>query len=351
MTNQWLLRNEIIRTTHRWPVIVLFCITGSLLGWMIAMGWPSPHRATQEMYVGLNVYQASKDRNAAKHAGAKIANANDYKNWQMASLNSLVFMDNILDETLDRLREVDGYWSHVDRGELAAMLSVYWRNAGKWRLVAQANDPRRAAQAVTAWQGVVVEQANIAVNHSRDALVLDRQLQSVISTQTQAKNKLTKLSEMQKLLKTWASNTSNEPLDQPPDSDERWLLYQVVAQTGMGNAWLALLEAFPLPDAALQDYAAWLESANALLDQEISILQAQAEALQNERQHLAQQYAEASQQSLGLSPDLIVDTIMDAQPEQSVVRPTGWLILIGSVLGLLGWATVWFARITLLVKP
>jgi hypothetical protein len=350
MTNQWVLRDEIIRATHRWPVIVLFCLTGSLLGWIIAFGQPSPHRATKEMLVGLNIQQASKDSKAAKHAGVKIRNSNDYKNWQMASLNSLIFMDSIIDETLTRLRETDTYWTNVDRNELAAMLHIYWRNAGKWRLVAEADDPERASQAVTAWQGVVVEQANAAINYSQNALVLDRQLQSIVSIQTQAQKSLAEKTEIRNFLNTWRANASREPANQPADSDEHWLLYQTLANGGLGESWAPMLEAFPPPDAVLQDYSDWVERATALLEQEILILQAQIETLESEKQHVAQQYAEASQKSLGLSPDLVVDRITDDQPELSVVRPTGWLMLIGSAIGLICWATVWFARITLQVK-
>jgi hypothetical protein len=92
-TIEWSFRDEILLITHRWPIILLFCLVGSLVGWIISFCSPSPHRATKELYVGLNVYRATEDRNAAEHAGIQFSNPNDYKNWQMANLNSLIFMD------------------------------------------------------------------------------------------------------------------------------------------------------------------------------------------------------------------------------------------------------------------
>src|SRR5512137_1897129 len=93
MINEWSLRDEILTISHRWPLIVLFCLAGSLIGFALSYVWPSPHRATKELYVGLNIDQALEDQNAADHAKIKFYNADDYKNWQMSSLNTLIFAD------------------------------------------------------------------------------------------------------------------------------------------------------------------------------------------------------------------------------------------------------------------
>ncbi len=91
------LREYIVYATQRWPILVFFCLVGSLLGWGISLLYPSSVRATTELYVGLNLENNQSNNNSVSFAGPRFTNADDYKNWQMANLNALVHMDEILD--------------------------------------------------------------------------------------------------------------------------------------------------------------------------------------------------------------------------------------------------------------
>ena len=53
--------------------IVLFCLAGALVGWLVSLVMPSPHRATKELFVGLNISRSADDRNAVEHAGLPIS--------------------------------------------------------------------------------------------------------------------------------------------------------------------------------------------------------------------------------------------------------------------------------------
>jgi hypothetical protein len=346
MITEWSLRDEIQFQTHRWPVIVIFCLAGSLLGWGVSLTWPSPHRATKELYVGLNIYQAARDRTAAEHAGLEFLNIDDYKNWQMASLNSLIFTDGVIDETLHQLQAIDGYWSSFDQRKLAKDLHAYWRNAGKWRLVAESDDPHRAAEAVTVWQDVVVREANIAIGHSKDAMALDRQLQVVLITKSQAQARLAELTELHSLLQGWHEDIS-ALTDQTIDANQFWTIHAYLTNAAADEFWSLLLEEFPDRDAPQQDYIVWLDRAARYLDTEIQIQQFQIGTLEENIQRLTAQYEDASQKSQGLSADLLVDKITDEEPVQSIVRPTGQLMLIGSILGLIVWGYLFMARISM----
>jgi hypothetical protein len=346
MITEWSLRDEIQFQTHRWPVIVIFCLAGSLLGWGVSLTWPSPHRATKELYVGLNIYQAARDRTAAEHAGLEFLNIDDYKNWQMASLNSLIFTDGVIDETLHQLQAIDGYWSSFDQRKLAKDLHAYWRNAGKWRLVAESDDPHRAAEAVTVWQDVVVREANIAIGHSKDAMALDRQLQVVLITKSQAQARLAELTELHSLLQGWHEDIS-ALTDQTIDANQFWTMHTYLTNAAADEFWSLLLEEFPDRDAPQQDYIVWLDRAARYLDTEIQIQQFQIDTLEENIQRLTAQYEDASQKSQGLSADLLVDKITDEEPVQSIVRPTGQLMLIGSILGLIVWGYLFMARISM----
>jgi hypothetical protein len=347
MINDWSLRNEILTATQRWPIILAYCLAGCLIGWIVSFVWPSPHRATKELYVGLNVQRASQDKNAVEHAGVQFYNVDDYKNWQMSSLNSLIFMDDVVDETLRQLREKDSYWQSVSRDELAGNLHAYWRNAGKWRLVAENKDPHYAVQAITVWQNVVINKVYDAITASHETLEMNRQIESLVTAKTQTLENSASLREIEAALTEWQRSISQLSVEKSIEDSERDALFIIANHPELGSSIQSVLEEFPNADAPISQYNTWLDKFIISLNLENQILQNQIEILETERQNLTEKYAETSQRSLGLSPDLIVDRITDDQPEQDITRPTSLLILIGGLLGLIAWAFVWLAKISL----
>jgi uncharacterized coiled-coil protein SlyX len=338
------LRDAILIATHQWPVILAFCLAGCLLGWGVSMVWPSPYQATEELYVGLNVYRASQDTNAAAFAGGLPFNyIDDYKNWQMANLNALVEANDVTRETLDELRAANPYWLNVTREELAGKLHVYWRNVGKWRLVAEDPNPQRASQIASTWQRVVIKTLNHAVAEAQKTMDLDYQLQSLASKQTELGTRLIELNQIQDELQSW-----EDLADQPADSLKRWQLWSLAANAaGTDPTWITLLEAYPASDAPAAEYSSWVEKASASLKDEIQILQSQLDDIQQEQDRVKKEYAAASQGSRGFSTNMVVEAVSEKPPKAAVVRPVSLLALIGGGIGLIIWALVWLARIAM----
>jgi hypothetical protein len=350
MINERTLREEILSTARRWPVLVLCCLVGGLLGWVVSYQWPSPYRATKELYVGITVKRASSDRHSAQGGELQLLNVDDYKNWQMANLNSLIYTDPIIDETLSRLRGNDPHWASVNRRQLSAMLHAYWRNAGKWRLVAEASDPRRAAQAVSAWHDVVVETVHRAVGESRLITQIDNQLQSLSNTQARINSQIAGLSHLLALFGSWREYMYNLPANQQLSPELRWQLWYLCAQPDLGAGWKSLQDQYPLPEALPKDYLAWIDRAISALNQGIGTLQAQAADLAAQKGQAANEYTNGLQKSLGLSADLQVDPITDEPPVITVVRPTGLMTLVGAWLGFIIWALVAITTISQRVR-
>ena len=347
MTNDWSLRDEILTATQHWPWLTLFCLVGCLIGWLVSFIWPTPHRATTELYVGLNVYRSSEDANASEYAGFELVNANDYKNWQMASLNTLTTMDEVIQETLLRLQGSDPYWLNVDPAVLGDSLHVYWRNAGKWRLVAEQKDPKHASQAVMAWQEVVLEHVHAAVNESQRAMVLEFQLKSIVESQSQIITNTNKLQQTRAELAGWQAVFTQASPDLPLEDTERWQLWRLITRNDLDPSWSQLLEAFPAPQAAIHQYLDWVEQVTLVLDHTIQSQEKQIAELDAQTTEIKRQFAETSQKSRGLSATLDVEKISGARVEQSIVRPTDMLVLIGTLLGLVAWLIQWFSRISL----
>ncbi len=330
MDADWRLNREILLITHRWYVIVAFCLAGALVGALLAYLWPSPYRASRELYVGLNVYQASADRSAAQHAGVVFVNVNDYKNWQMASLNSVVFMDPILDETLARLQVINPYWVGVNREQLAEMLHVYWRNAGKWRLVAEHPWPERAIEAVLTWQDVIVERVHAAVEQSNRALSLDAQIEAAAQEQARIAQSLESLRDKQAALREWQARLTAAAPTLPLSRADSEALRRAAQPFNEAD--------FPPSGAPGSEVAAWLNGAQAQTTEAVQAALLRQRELQQNYLELSQAYTQASQAGLGLSAELLVQKLSRTRVYLDPVRPLGVMMLVGAGLGLLAWA-------------
>ena len=186
----WDLRTEILKLSHFWPLPFVIFLAGCLIGWGIGAIWPSPYRAETTLHVSYN-------------GDSIFRNSDDYKNWQMEELNNLVLAKSTLQDTLSLLRQQDPYWNDVNASQLESRLSVYWRNTGKWRLVAEATRPNLAAALAQAWGEVVVEKIQAAVGHANAMLELDSQVKAVTQAQTETNLRLVELTQVKLALQTW----------------------------------------------------------------------------------------------------------------------------------------------------
>ena len=333
MSNQWSLREEILTLSHRWPVIILFCLAGAALGWGVSRVWPSPHEATAELYVAINVYRALDDHNVP----IKFNYADDYKNWQMANLNTMIYMDPVILETLNRLRQQDSYWDNVSQDDLVSMLHVYWRNAGKWRLVADNSQPKRAAQAVQAWQKVVLEQLTVAIQESQKTMEIDNQLQALAQNQANVISGTVGLQQASAAFKVSRQALAQAPSGQVVAEAERQKILAVLQNAGARTVVSSLSATFPETGSSNGQVVSWLDSAIPGLDAAIQSWQARGEQLKQQQAQLSQAYADASKKSLGFSANLQAEPVSGGPPTLSSTRPTAILVLVGAAMGLLAW--------------
>lgn len=331
--NEWSLREEILATGHRWPLVILFCLLGSLLGWGLAQVWPSPYRATVDLYVALNPYRAMEDRPVREFAQVEFNYADDFKNWQMANLKVLTSVGDVTTETLQRLRQQDEYWAGVTPEELIMRQRVYWRNPGRWRLVVEYPNAQHARQAAETWEAVVLEKIDQALRHSMDTLVLDTRLHALAEAQTAATARQASLTQARQSLA----------------GIDRSQAAALLETTGLSTTYPDLAAALPAADAPAKEFAAWIEQLSAVLDSELASLNSQLATFEPQRAELRTQYETASQGSRGFSANLEVSRVSNDLPVVEQVRPTGLLALIGTLLGFVAWLLFWFARIAL--KP
>ncbi len=345
--NTWNPRQEIISAAHRWYWIAASFLLGAFLGWMLSLIWPAPYRATLDLYVGLNANRATRDLYIAQVAQEYFENLDDYKHWQMSQLNSLVMSDEYLAETLIRLQMDDPEWQNYDITALREVLSVAWRNTGDWHFSAQIGNLLQAKQAVSVWNQVVIEKTTAAVDAARQMAVIDSQLSELSRSWIELENRQILLQEINVLLGGWMNYFVTESPDTVLSPAEHWTLLSQVATAAAWNlGWVPTLEAAPPLGSSLAEYQAWLIPVIALIEAELAVLPSQIEALAADHASLAAEYTVLADASQALSANLEVQQIVDQPPTVEHLRPTGTLMLVGGVLGLLVWGVFWLVQIT-----
>ncbi len=336
MLRSIVLREKLLTLAYRWYWVVVLFLFGSLVGGIVARILPTNYQATLELYVGLDPYQTQNDRNVAEYAHFEFTNPDDYKHWQMSQLSLLVEFDDVLQETLRRLRALDSYWNGVDIADLRNSVQVYWRNAGKWNLVAEANNPEHASQLVLIWREVIIEKMGEAVAQSRRLLWLDRRL-SVIEEQRLAfKLRVNKLSKIEAALGSWQANILAGSDSTSMDIVTYWRLWSLVAQAADYQAgWQSLLERIPAPLAPIEEFVGWIEAVQTMIRADLASIQEEIGALDAEREKLLVEWEQTLPNGRGLSAALVIEQPSDTAPQIEAIRPTTLMLLVGGFASLI----------------
>lgn len=332
MVNEWNVRLELLEIAHRWHWVFLAFLLGSALGWGAGLVFPTPYRAETELYIAYN-------------GDATFRNPDDYKNWQLGELETYITSDDVLRAMLDRLVEQDEYWASMSIQELRSQLQTYWRNAGKWRLVAQADQSIHAEQLATTWGDVVTHKVSQAIENGWQVLELSDRNHLLLTRQFDIAQEALVLSHTLEALNAWllgARQADNQAAVEPL---ERWRLLSLVASSLQLNPVDAsLLEEAPPTQAPVQDYLPWVERAALGAQGQLANLQNQLQDIEAQRQEITEQWEAASAASRNLTVYLTLERITENEIRGVPVRLSSTLALVGGILGALVWAFVWLAR-------
>ncbi len=338
-SRSWLLAEEVYRSFNRWPALIAYCLIGCLVGWGFSWIYPPFYRASTSLYIGLNPYRAFNDSTFLALAKPEYTNLDDYNNWQMSQLNAAIFLDEIIQTTLSRLQEQEETWYSVDNDQLRAMLQAEWRTAGEWNLIAEGRQSELATQAAQTWGEVVLERINNGVKASRNAFMIDQEMQAITTQRVDAEQRLNDYLVSIEAIQYWLSEVKNLPPNEPLQPGERWqVLFLATRLAEFTPAWMALIESQPAENAVQVAYIEWLSRISDYIESDIPILEEQIEALNRQYSELKESYDQQSIFILGLSPSLEIVGLNIVPPE--AVRPTGLLTIIGGILGL----SFWFLR-------
>ena len=337
MQTHWNLREALYQALHNWPKMLAFAVLGSLIGLVASLIWPPLYRSSAEVFVALNPYRSYADRDFVAQTKERYSNLDDYKNWQMSQLQSVVFLEEILQDTLERLQQEDGFWSAVSLEQLQAMLHTEWRTAGTWSLVAQDRQSERATQASHAWEAAALQRITAATAASRRLISLDVEMQAVANDQLATRQRQETLEKALAALDEWEQSVASIPQDQPLEPAQRWQVLTIVAHAAnFTPQWAALLQSQPAEDAPLKDYLGWVAQALPVIESDLADAEEKLDELEKTGGLLLTQYEQQAEESLGLSPNL--EFSHQGQISPQALRPTSLMVLIGAALGLCVWA-------------
>jgi len=339
------MREEILRITHRWYLILIFVLLGALVGWGCSRILPSPHRATLDLYVGLNAYRSPFDSHAVELTGQTFRLVDDYKNWQMEQLDELVRSDAYLDEVITRLSAEGFAWDGTLQ-DFRKNSDVLWRNAGVWHLVVDAQDPELAAKAVEIWGDVILENVKAAIEHARQVVALDVQMTSISESRIDLELRQETLFYVQDELSGLMADLESMNSDQPVPALDHWKILALISQV-VDNVpgWDHIMDGVPEPGSAPNIYISWLEGVLAMVKEEMAVLPGQINILDQSLSTVSEQYKIETAESYGLASTLVVEKMEKVKPETVVVRKPGTFSLVGGVIGFLVWLLWEISRI------
>jgi hypothetical protein len=231
------------------------------------------------------------------------------------------------------------------------MVRTYWRNAGSWRLVAEAASPEQASQLASAWQAVILEHFNAALAHASSSLEIEREIRAIAAQEVDVKARLTELALVNEALQGWQNALAQSPPDRALDTPDYWELLALAARAASPFfAGQALFDQLPAGTAPASDFLPWIEQAVVALQAEQELLEVQSADLSTRSDILGLQWDVEIQASEGLTANLRVEALPSAEHNLQSMRPISAMALVGGISGLIGWGLVWLARPFLKVR-
>jgi hypothetical protein len=260
-------------------------------------------------------------------------------------LEGAIYLDEFMQETLNELRQHDPYWETVTNEQLSEMLDAEWRSAGKWELVAEDRDPQRASDAAETWGKIIIKRIQEAVLSARDLFMIDQGLQAVANEKLDTDLRVQQLTDTKSSILEWQTTARDFPQDQPLDSVQRWQALALAAQPAQFTPlWTAALDQQPAADALPEAYLSWSEELKAVIDIELSILEKRLDSLDQQHSELQEKYSAAFEKSMGLSPNIEIESLKSLPAK--IVRHTSTFALIGGAISLLIWILTQLVIIT-----
>ena len=209
----WSLREEILKIINKWYLILLFAILGGVAGLVLSYMFPAPYRATADLYVGIDVTRVNEMQYLIPLAKTEPLNLDDYKNWQLKQVSSILSSDEVLLYTLDVLGKPENLSS------FKRDIDLYWYDTGVWQLEVTKIDKNEAGRAVQAWLDEGYKKIEELLEISDVTAQLDAHLFALADEIGSLKSRTSKLESFHNSAAEWKSVFSAQDQTQPLDDN------------------------------------------------------------------------------------------------------------------------------------
>jgi len=341
----WNLQDETKRIINQWYLVLGFIVLGGLLGYAVTWFFPTPYRATSELYVGIDITRVNDMSYLIPLAEEEPLNLDDYKNWQLKQLSDILYSDQVLDAALENLREEDPVWDGYSRGDLRREIDIYWYDTGIWRLEVLHRDRDQAQMAVKAWLDAGYQRVSDLLIASEEAARLDAELEINKAANAVLKQRSASLTVFQESTAEWLESYSGLDEDQALLEDPYQELVGIVegALLDMGELTNGIQE-FPVMGADRKEFVDWVQETRSISEHALEVIQNQQEILSLERQELLPLYHQSLDESLGLSANIVLqENSSDVQLVKT--RSPGTNTAAGAGFGFLVWFVMFIVQV------
>ena len=258
----WILRDEIIKIINKWYLALIIILIGAVVGFLSSYIIPAPYRATVDLYVGIDVTRVNEMEYLIPLASTEPLNLDDYKNWQLKQLSDILYLDIVLRDTLDTLKETDPSWREVTLSDFKKTIDIYWYDTGIWRLEVENRDRSMAEMAAKTWLDTGYGKISDLLSYAEIAAALDSDLQIIKGASSIQKARIARIKAFMDSSQNLSAEldllTRNETLpDDVFDDMQQWILVYLTPS----DMWQVPLGGFPGKGQLVSSYASWLDRA------------------------------------------------------------------------------------------
>jgi hypothetical protein len=335
--DSWNIRDEIKNLTNQWYVVFLVILLGGLVGFCLSYLVPAPYRATADLYVGIDVTRVNEMEYLIPLAKEEPLNLDDYKNWQLKQVSSVILSELVLENTLAELAEEDAFWKEMTTSDFRKNLDIYWFDTGVWQLEVLNSDKSQAELAVQIWLDEGYKKLGELLEVSKTNAILDAQLFALADDIGLLKGRISRLETFLSSAEEWLDIFENAPPDDPLPEDLRdeldaWILVYRKNQ----QYWQVPVGNLPGKNGPVSQYISWLTSAKLIAQKDIEESRPQLALLVDDREAVLPEYHQGLEDSLGLSANIVLEPNI-SQPTVDKVRSSGTMTLGGGILGIMVW--------------
>ncbi len=335
--DSWNLRDELLRSIKQWYLILGFILGGGVIGYIFAYFIPPNYLATADLYVGIDVTRVNEMEYLIPLADEEPLNLDDYKNWQLKQLSDILYLDKVLEVTLDKLKVKNQAYQDITLNDFRKSIDIYWYDTGIWRLEVINRDPAQAEAAVKTWLDSGYAEISGLLINSEEAATLDYDLQVIKGASSLQKSQSARLKAFQDSSQEWSVKFDNLPQDQPlPEEMLVELRSWILTYRTPPDLWHIPVGEFPDTNQSLIGYSVWLEKTQVDAAIVLNESQKQYELLIQERNEILPEYYQALDDSLGLSANIVLEK-NTSMPIVSNPRSTGKTTISGAGFGLIVW--------------